>query len=398
MFENVRIMRKAVLVLSATLTIMAGAAISPALPFIEHAFADLPYSTFIIMLMLTTPALFIVVSSPVIGLCVDWFGRKWLLIGALLLYGVSGSSGLWVESLPSLFIGRMFLGIATGGVMTTVITLIADYYEGAERETMMGLKSAFIGFGGVFFVLLSGALATFGWRAPFAVYLFALVLIPLAFLYIIEPKDVEAVAAEKIEHHHTDPIPWGQVMVIYGLVFWGMVCLYVIPVKVPFFLEELIHASPIHIGMTLAVPNLSGALSALFYRQFHRFLNYQLLMALVFLMIGLGFLALAFASSWAGVTGSLLLCGIGFGLLVPNCAVLITRVAPVHVRGRLVGGLSMCLFLGQFFAPIVVEPLYLDKGFSGVFGAFGIIGMIAIAISALFTMLEGLRVKSFLTH
>ena len=52
----------------------------------------------------------------------------------------------------------------------------------------MGYQSAFMAFGGVFFVMGGGFLSDISWRFPFAIYLMGLVLLPLAFYNLKEVK------------------------------------------------------------------------------------------------------------------------------------------------------------------------------------------------------------------
>jgi MFS family permease len=85
---------KATLLLTSTLTVMAGATIAPSLPGMQEHFADVPNAEYWVKLILTIPALFIVIGAPIAGIMVDRIGRKPLLAAAVLLYGVAGSSGV----------------------------------------------------------------------------------------------------------------------------------------------------------------------------------------------------------------------------------------------------------------------------------------------------------------
>ena len=176
---------KMTLLLASSLTVMAGATVSPALPamkqYFESAIADVDTRTTLVKLIITLPALFIVIGSPIAGLIVDRFGRKPLLLIATLLYGLAGSSGLYLDSLTAILAGRAVLGLAVAGVMVTATTLIADYYRGPARAAFMGLQAGFMGLGGVLFLTFGGILAQRNWRYPFVIYLFAWLIVPLIF-------------------------------------------------------------------------------------------------------------------------------------------------------------------------------------------------------------------------
>ena len=56
------------------------------------------------------------------------------------------------------------------GIMTSVTTLIADYFDGLTREQVFGRQGAFMSFGGVVFLIGGGLAADLHWRATFLVY------------------------------------------------------------------------------------------------------------------------------------------------------------------------------------------------------------------------------------
>jgi MFS family permease len=178
---------KMTLLLASTLTVMSGATIAPSLPAMQSHFAAVANSEFWVRLILTVPALFIVIGSPIAGQIVDKLGRKPLLFGSAILYGLAGSSGLWLNSLFAILAGRALLGLAVAGVMVSATTLIADYYQGEARTHFMGLQAAFMGFGGVAFLSVGGFIADLDWRLPFAIYLFAWLLLPGIAIALYEP-------------------------------------------------------------------------------------------------------------------------------------------------------------------------------------------------------------------
>ena len=90
---------------------------------------------------------------------------------------------LLLQIITIIIISRIFLGISVGMSMTIVITLIADYFEGLERQKFVGLQVAFMSLGGILFIGLGGVLADISWRVPFLIYLFSLLVLPLSIIF-----------------------------------------------------------------------------------------------------------------------------------------------------------------------------------------------------------------------
>lgn len=388
------------LLLTSSLTVMAGATIAPALPQIEAFFADEPNAAFWVKLMLTMPALFSAIGAPLSGAIADWLGRKPLLLGATILYGLGGASGLILSSMTGLLIGRALLGFAVAGVMTASTALIADYYHGAERNHIMGIQAAFMGFGGVVFLVLGGVLADIGWRFPFAIYLTALVAAGMVALAIHEPareivkseSDQSAAALslsaqetpsffQRFQSSFSDKSSFVPVLIgIYLHVFIFMAVFYIVPVQLPFYLNTLSQGiSNTATGVAIAALELSCAIFSLYYRPLRQRLSFSQVLAIGFLSFGIGYLIIAIAPTYATVLIGLIIAGIGFGVLIPNANVWLNAITPTAARGRAVGGLSTSVFLGQFFSPILSQPLIQQTGSAATFGWVGL-GMSAIAV------------------
>ncbi|MGB3205695.1 MAG: hypothetical protein WBB28_11960 [Crinalium sp.] len=68
---NISILVKLILLLASSMTVMAGATISPALPSMAKAFSTTPNVSLLIPLVLTMPALFIALCGAASGAIVD---------------------------------------------------------------------------------------------------------------------------------------------------------------------------------------------------------------------------------------------------------------------------------------------------------------------------------------
>jgi MFS family permease len=384
------VIRLITLLVLSSMTVMAGATIAPALPKIRVFFQMAPEVDFWVKLLLTIPALFTAISAPFAGALIDRFGRKPLLICAVILYGLAGSSGLFLEDLSSLLAGRALLGLAVGGIMTTATALVADYYQGQKRNQVMGIQAAFMGYGGVAFLLLGGFLADLDWRYPFLIYLIAFAIVPLALFSLAEPRSKSA----KFKEPDKAPERLSKITLasIYGLTFLSMVAFYMIPVQIPFYLQSTGTLS----GIAIASCTLASALVSMRYRSIKNSFSFQGILVMVYLLMGLGYLGISLSPSYWFVVVSLIIAGAGLGLLMPNMNVWINAIAPVKFRGRALGGGTSAMFLGQFFSPILIQPIADKITLRATYGAVG--GMLwGIAIVVIFAAIlnrTGLRASS----
>ena len=335
---------------------MSGATIGPVLPLMSEVFADTPNAEFLTRLVLTMPALFIVLSSTGCGYLVDRYGRKKILLGATLLYGLSGSAGAWLDTLTAILVSRALLGISVAAVMTVCITLIGDYYKDTERQHFMGIQTAAMAFGGVIFISAGGFLADISWRAPFLIYTFALFLLPAIALIITEPEKAETSGPDP-KNNGVSRAPLLTIFLIIAAAFSGMAMFYMIPVHIPFLLSGFGDISNTRIGLALSSFVLMGALVSLQYHRFLKRMSYPSIYLICFFLLGSGYMLISFSDSYYEIYAGMILGGIGSGLLMPNSNVWLLSEAPDHLRGRFSGMLTTAVFLGQFLSPIMTQPL-----------------------------------------
>ena len=121
-----------------------------------------------------------------------------MLLGSLLIYALAGAAGSLANSLTELLIGRALLGVGMAGVMTGATTLLADYFRGPARDRVMGEQGAFMGLGGVVFLLAAGELAEVSWRLPFLMYGLGLPVVVAGWFCVrepeVEPEPIEVAA------------------------------------------------------------------------------------------------------------------------------------------------------------------------------------------------------------
>lgn len=368
----------AALLAVSSLTVMAGTPIAPALPEIAAHFAGVADAELLVKLVLTLPGLFIALFAPVMGAVADRFGRKKLLLASAALYGLGGASGLVVDSLFAILVGRAVLGIAVAGIMTTSMALVGDYFTGPARHRFMGLQAAFTAYGGVVFLTVGGALASVGWRMPFLVYLIAPLMLPLLAWALHEPERPAHQAGHADGHAK---LPLGPLAAIYAAAFGVMAAFYLIPVQIPFHLKSLGSASPAQAGMAIAASTLASAMISPMFPRVKARLSHPGVLALSLAVAGVGLVLVSLSGAYWQVLLSLAVVGTGLGVHFPNISTWLMAVSPDHLRGRLFGGMTTALFMGQFLSPVLGEALSRTVGTGAGFGVAGLtLGLVAAIV------------------
>lgn len=370
---------KETLLLTSTLTVMAGATIAPSLPQIAEVFRDVPSASMLTKMVLTVPALVIALTGPFIGRALDKWGRVRLLILALLLYGISGAAPYLLNDLYLILVCRAILGLSVSIIMTATNTLIGDYFAPSERSVFLGLQGVFMAVGGVIFISIGGVLADISWRLPFLIYLVAFIGAPLAFFYLKEIV-IDQSQSKRLDRYRPT---WRQIM-IFSLAFSGMIVFYMIPVQIPFLLREMGIEKNALSGIAIATTTVFGALISSFYSKILERLSYSKIYVLIFLLGAVGYFIAFSAQTYAMVLVATGVSGLAFGMLFPNTNMWLIQESKPHNRGRILGALTFSIFIGQFFSPILFQPGAGNGSLSNIF-LYGSLFLLAVGLVLQFT-------------
>lgn len=372
--------------------IMADFTISPVLPGISLEYSHIDNYEFLVKLILTLPALFIAISAPVMGYLADHSGRKPVLLFCIVLYVLAGSSALYLDSLEYILIGRAFLGIAVGGIITITITLLGDYYQGEQLNKYMGLQSGIVGFAGVLFLITGGILADYHWKIPFVVYLIPLLYFVLTTIFINEPDKQRAVQ-ETGNQLTAVKVPFKFLALVYLLAFLAMVVFYITLVQLPFYLKQLGNTSNALTGIIIASGTLVSAFSSLLYKKFKSVFSFQSIFLISFGLMAAGYIYLSFINNYYYCLISMVLIGFSVGLIIPNLSVVLIANVPESIRARAIGGSTCTYFFGEFASPVVMYPLISIFSLKYMFVVIGTIVMVVVCIVCLFKILYKQRIK-----
>lgn len=377
------------LLLASTLTILANAVIAPALPQITKAFSELENAELLTKLMLTLPALIIAIAAPIAGRLMDKNGRIRILIISLIIYLLAGTSGFWLESLYAILVSRVIFGLGVAGIMTVTTTLIGDYFTGEKREHLMGLQGVFIAVGGLVFITSAGVLTDISWRLTFLVYGFSIVVLFLVPFALHEPDMEHAKRTSAAEGSHEVPkIVWLAIM----SAFIVTVSFYVIPVQIPYFLQNMEGINGNKIGLALGALTFAQAVGSFFYKRVKQHLDFVRIFIIGFIPMAIGFTIIGFSSDYWQVVTGILFCGSGVGLMMPNANLWVINIVPLQSRGKYVGGITTATFLGMFLSPLMIEPIQHNFGMHLSFVVLGVM-LIIISLGYYITHKQWISIK-----
>jgi MFS family permease len=340
-----------VLLAAAIMPVMAVVSLVPVLPLLLAEFGQVPGADYLVPMAVTVPALCIALLSPLAGLLIDRVGRKRLMVLALFCYALFGLIPWFMRELPALLAARVLLGATEAVIMTTATTLIADYFEGVQRERWISRQMVVVSLAAIALSGLGGGLGdAFGSRGPFLLYLLGLPIAAAAAVFLFEPERRSAVAAA------ASGVIGRSIFGLLGITFAISLVFYTLLVQLGPLLEEKLPATPGMIGIASAVLNLGMAIGAATFQWLKQHAGARLL-TLGLLLSALGFTGAALAESFALVTAMATLAAVGSGLLLPNMLAWILRGLPASHRGRVTGGWTGAFFLGQFVAPLVATAL-----------------------------------------
>ena len=164
------------------LTVMAGAAIAPALGIIKAHFSNSP--AMLVQFIISMPALLIIVTNLFFLPLSRILRTRSIAFSGLLLYIVAGAGCFFVDDIYVPLLMRAVLGVSVGLIMPLSTGLLAYYFPPEEQASLMGLSAAMNQMGGVVATLLAGLLATVDWNYAFLVYLLGLLALLMVWLWL----------------------------------------------------------------------------------------------------------------------------------------------------------------------------------------------------------------------
>lgn len=376
------------LLLPVTLAVMGIAVLVPDVPQLMAAFPHVPHRQYLIQGgVLTMPALCVALLSPLAGAVADRIGRRRFLIGSMVVYALVGIAPIMLQHLTAIILARAAVGVCEAVVQTVSTTLISDYFQGHAREKWLASQTAVASLSALALMPLGGLLGRlYGWRGPFGVYCFSLLLAVGLWLFTWEP------AAEP-PTHATPPVPDGTAGGVQPVFPWprlGGICAITLLASVMFFTVQTQSALALatlgvhdaaRLGVLTMIASLGVPTGTFVFRAASR-LPIGSLLCVEFLVIGGGFFWMGKAATPAEFVAAAALNQIGCGMILPTLLTWAARGLAFSIRGRGTGVWQSTLAVGQFLSGLVITWLGGEVGgLPGAFVALGVAGAAAAALA-----------------
>ena len=393
------------LMLALTLAALDQNIVGVALPRIVSDLGGLAHLSWVVTSFMVTST----ATTPLYGKLSDLYGRKPLFIFAILVFLVGSCLCGLSQTMAQLVVFRGIQGIGAGGLMTLAMTTIADLVAPRERGRYQGLFGAAFAFSSIAGPLLGGfitsglswrwifyvnlpiglvalAFFTFGfhrphhrvvhridyagvafltsgtvalllvlsmggvqypWSSPLIIGLAASAAALCLLLIITERRSAEPVFSPYLFRNRVFVIASGTM----GLTFLG---LFGAAVFLPLFFQLVLGHAPAQAGLLMA-PMTGGVVVSSFLggRLVSRTGKYKVFPVAGLAAASLSFLAvMAAASLHAGIVVievSLIVLGLGFGLVMPNLMVAIQNAVGLRELGVATATASFFRSLGGTF-------------------------------------------------
>jgi len=302
--------------------------------------------------------------APVLGNLSDRFGRRPVLLFALLALGCDYLIMGFAPVISWLFIGRTIAGVA-GASFTPAYAYVADISEPARRAQNFGLIGAAFGIGFVVGPAIGGFLGGLGPRAPFFTA-GAIALLNMAFGYFALPESLPVGSRRRFEWVRANPLGTLRHVRKHPFVTWMLGAMFlwqlghqVLPNTWAFYTISKFGWSSAEVGYSLAFVGMlmaiaQGALTRVFIPWLGG-VRRAAATGMVFAFIA--YIGYAFAThGW--MIYAISLATFVFALTYPSMNALASQHTPADAQGELQGAVASLYSLSSIVGPPLMTQVF----------------------------------------
>jgi len=337
----------------------------------------------LVMAAFTAPA---IVLAPLFGIMADLYGRRWLLVFGLALFGLAGAAAAFAPTYAWMLILRAIQGIGASALLPLTIVLISDILPDDREIRGQGIKVALDRVSMIVLPLLGGALAILSWRAAFVPFLLIVLLALAAYLWMPETGNGGHDSLREYLARTSRAIREPRLTLAFATGFLRFFLDYGLYTYLPIIVALRYSASPAVIGILIALSAVGSIITAINIGRIYGRIATETLLALAFFAsaIGVGLPAVG-APVWLIAIG-MFLFGLGNGLISPLQKSLMTRRTPAELRGGVIAVDRVIQQVAKSAAPALLGAMLLIAPLEALFwtmaamSALGTIALIVVAV------------------
>jgi len=319
------------------------------------------------------------IMSPIWGRVADKYGFKPILL--INGFGIATAIFLmgFVQSVETFFILRLFMGVVTGFIPTSLAFISAQTNKEEAGKVLGTLQMGSVS-GMLFGPVIGGLLAdAFGFQYTFIITAVSITIAAIIILFGIK---------EQVRVKSSRAIAYSRKSILLGilrhrLMFNVMLVTTIIQIGnfsiqplLSLYVAELTDAKDVALlaGITFSATGLGNLLFARRWGQLGDDIGYEKVLSILLILSFIFVIPQAFVTELWQLIICRLLFGIAVGGMIPITAALVRREAPIDIQGEMMGYNTSFRFLGNIIGPI----------FGGIISGFIGISSVFIVTSALF--------------
>ncbi|MCC6122224.1 MFS transporter [Weissella cibaria] len=377
---------KASLLSIATLT-NAAAAVQVTVPMIMKDLPNQSQASIELLMSVTSFGilLFILLSNFLTRL----IGNKKTVVLGVAIAVIAGVIPMFTENYAVLLASRFMFGAGVGLFNSLAISLISIYYEGKERDRLIGFENAAAAAATTIFTWLVGYLMSFGWHMTFGVY--ALGVIPLIMFGLFVSDKTPTVTGASTSTVSTQKPKLNATMIGYGIfMFILFVTYFGMTVKIAPLFEQAGYGTAAEASLISGISAATGFVAGVIFGSIKQILGRY--------MIGLGTLAGAVMVLVLSMSQNLILSGVAiavyglaFGMAVP--AIYSAVAAKTDEASQNLGStiLLVAVNMGVFLSPYVFQLIASAFGDTSAVFSMRVDGLLVLALAVITLVTASLK-------
>jgi MFS family permease len=281
------------------------------------------------------------------------FAKKHLLLAGMFLGFLGGVIAYLFGSisLNVLYLSSLFIGINQGLNGSLTKALVPDFFEGQERDDMLGYQASSSTAGSIALTMVAGILAGIFWKNSYLVFLAfipCMLLVQKNITYVPPVKKI-ASAGEKVKL--TPTVYFTAITIFVSYVF-----LFCHQANISVFIKSNNLGNVTTAGYANSIFVTGGLVTGLLFGKFRKVLGNKTMQAGLLVLV-VGFLGNRFIGNLPAAFFSAFCTGVAQAFLIPSCVLAVSAYTPESMRAVAISIVMGALNFGMFMSPKILNPL-----------------------------------------